>query len=336
MVRELLTYAKNPVIVLATFLLLIAPILLNVAGKPFYANMIFLSLMYGIAALAWNLMQGYTGMFSLGHAVFFGVGAYTVMVALLYYNVTPWIGIWLAGVTAAVVGLILGVPLLRLRSHWFTLATIALGEIFRLVFAHWEYVGAAKGLQAPIVGPDKALYYMQFVGPFTYVYIALLVLVVEIIVLYKVVNSRIGYYFQTIREDELVAKTLGVNTFQYRMFSLVLSSFFTGLAGGLYAARFHYVDPFAVFDLITVSTYIAIAGIVGGIYSFIGPLIGAFIFIPAAEYVRATIVSAFPRVFGLHVVVVGVILLLISVFVPEGVMGYLKRKRLIERVLRVG
>ena len=324
--RELMRYARNPVVVLVSVLLLALPALFSMTGQPFYANMLFLSLMYGVAALAWNLMQGYTGMFSLGHAAFFGVGAYTVMVAMLYYNVSPWIGIWLAGVMAAVVGFLLGFPLLRLRSHWFTLATIAVGEIFKLAFAHWGYVGAARGLQAPIVGPNKALYYMQFTGPFVYVYVALLVLLVELVVLYRVVNSRTGYYLQTIREDEIVAKTLGIDTFRYRMLSLVISSFFTGLAGALYAVRFHYVDPFAVFDLITISTYIAVAGIIGGIYSFIGPLVGAFIFVPAAEYVRVKIVSAFPRVFGLHVVVVGVILLLISLFLPEGVMGYLKRK----------
>lgn len=324
--RELMRYARNPVVVIVSALLLALPALFSMTGQPFYANMLFLSLMYGIAALAWNLMQGYTGMFSLGHAAFFGVGAYTVMVAMLYYNVSPWIGIWLAGVMAAVVGFLLGFPLLRLRSHWFTLATIAVGEIFKLAFAHWGYVGAARGLQAPIVGPSKALYYMQFTGPFVYVYVALLVLLVELVVLYRVINSRTGYYLQTIREDEIVAKTLGIDTFRYRMLSLVISSFFTGLAGALYAVRFHYVDPFAVFDLITISTYIAVAGIIGGIYSFIGPLVGAFIFVPAAEYVRVKIVSAFPRVFGLHVVVVGVILLLISLFLPEGVMGYLKRK----------
>ena len=324
--RELIGYARNPVVVLVAVLLLALPALFSMTGQPFYANMLFLSLMYGVAALAWNLMQGYTGMFSLGHAAFFGIGAYTVMVAMLYYNVSPWIGIWLAGVMAAAMGFLLGFPLLRLRSHWFTLATIAVGEIFKLAFAHWKYVGAARGLQAPIVEPGKALYYMQFTGPFVYVYVALLVLLVELVVLYRVVNSRTGYYLQTIREDEIVAKTLGIDTFRYRMLSLVISSFFTGLAGALYAVRFHYVDPFAVFDLITISTYIAVAGIIGGIYSFIGPLVGAFIFVPAAEYVRVKIVSAFPRVFGLHVVVVGVILLLISLFLPEGVMGYLRRK----------
>ncbi|MET1128806.1 MAG: branched-chain amino acid ABC transporter permease [Thermoproteota archaeon] len=326
-------YLLSPFVALLLALLIAVPFIFSAAGAPFYVNMIFLSLMYGIAALAWNLMQGYTGMFSLGHAVFFGLGAYTVMVLLVRYGVTPWLGIWVGGAVASLAALVIGFPLLRLRSHWFTLATIAVGEVFKLAFAHWEFVGAARGLQAPIVEPSRAAYYAQFPSPLVYVYVALGVLAVELALLYRVVNSRLGYYFQAIREDELAAKMLGVDTFRYRMLSLLISSFFTGLAGALYAVRFRYVDPFAVFDLITVSTYIAIAGIVGGIYSFVGPLVGAFVFVPAAEYVRAAVVSAFPRVYGLHVVVVGVILLAISLLAPEGIMGVLSRRGLLERVV---
>ncbi|WP_338251927.1 branched-chain amino acid ABC transporter permease [Pyrodictium abyssi] len=324
--RGLRGYTRSPYVWAASLLLVASPIVFMKLGLPFYANMVFLALMYGIAAMAWNLMQGYTGLFSLGHAVFFGVGAYTTMILAKYYGVTPWLGIWAAGVLAAAVGFLLGFPLFRLRSHWFTLATIAVAEIFKLLFAHWGYVGGSAGLQMPIVGPDEQLYYLQYPGPYIYVYVALLVLLVELVVLYAVVNSKIGLYLQTIREDELVAQTLGVDTFRYKMIAMVVSGFFTGLAGALYAVRFRFVDPFAVFDLITISTYIAVAGIVGGIYTFIGPLVGAFIFVPAAEYVRATIVQAFPRVFGLHVVIVGVILLVISLFVPEGVVGYLQRR----------
>ena len=305
--------------------LLVLPFLLDSIGMAFYVNMIFLALMYGIAALAWNLMMGYTGLFSLGHAVFFGVGSYTVAILALYYNVTPWVGLILAGVTAGLLGLVLSPPLLRLRSHWFTLATIALGEIFRLSFAHWDYVGGSSGLQMPI--SERRLYYLQFTGATIYSYIALGVLAVELIVLWRIVNSRIGFYLQTIREDELVAQTLGINTFKYKTIALAISAFFTGIAGGLYTVRFRYVDPFALFDLITISTYIAVAGIIGGIYTFLGPLIGSFIFIPVSEYVRANIVQAFPRIYGLHVTVLGVILLVISLFAPEGILGYLKKRR---------
>ncbi len=333
---EIARQALSLPVLVAAFLLVVTPFGLYLADLPFIANMMFLSLMYAIAAMAWNLLMGYTGQLSIGHAVFFGVGAYTTMILVVYYDVTPWIGMFVAGAVAALVGLGLGVPFFRLRSHWFTLATIAAGEIFKLVFNNWEYVGSSAGLQMKIVPEGKALYYLQYAASYVYIYVALLVLAIELVVLYRIVTSREGFYLQAIREDELAAKTLGINTFKYKMMAMGISAFFTGMAGALYAVRYHFVEPAAVFDVITVSTYIAVAGIIGGIYHFAGPIIGSFIFLPAAEYVRVTIVARFPRLFGLHVFVLGVVLLVVSLFAPDGILGwmekrgYIRRRRVIE------
>jgi len=321
---------RSPIILAISIVLLILPIIFQYLNLPFPANMLFLALMYAIAAMAWNLLTGYTGQLSIGHAIFFGIGAYTTMILMLYYKITPWIGIVISGFMAMIVGLALGVPLFRLRSHWFTLATIASAEIFRLVFMVWPYVGGSAGLQAPIVAPEEKLYYIQYAGPFIYCYIALAILAIELIVLHRIVNSKIGYYLQAIREDENAAAVLGVNVFKYKMIAMAYSAFFTGLAGALYTIRFRFVDPFAVFDLITISVYIVVAGIIGGIYSFIGPLIGAFIFLPITEYVRVEIVARFPRYYGLHVCVVGIILLIISMLLPEGIYGFLEKKGIIK------
>jgi len=321
----------SPVPLIVTVLLIVAPAAFYLLDAPFLANMLFLALMYSIAAMAWNLLAGYTGQLSIGHAIFFGVGAYTTMILMLYYGITPWIGMFVAGVVAMLVGLGLGVPLFRLRSHWFALATIATAEIFRLMFMVWDYVGGSAGLQAPIVPPEQRLYYLQYAGPFVYCYIALGILAVELAVLHRVIGSKTGYYLQAIREDEDAAATLGINTFKYKMIAMAYSAFFTGMAGALYAIRFRFVDPFAVFDLITISVYIVVAGIIGGMYSFLGPIVGSFVFLPAAEYIRTTIVAQFPRYFGLHVFVVGVVLLAIALLAPEGIYGFLERKGIIKR-----
>jgi branched-chain amino acid transport system permease protein len=326
-IKEDLTSLSKPAYAISAILLLLLPIVLEYYHKDFYVNMIFLSLMYGIAAMAWNLMMGYTGLFSLGHAVFFGVGAYTVMVLEVKYHITPWIGIPLAGASAAFLAVLISFPFLRLRTHWFTLGTIALGEVFKLGFAHWSYVGGAAGLQAPMVPPSQKLLYLQYKGAFVYVYLAIAVLAIELFVLKRIVNSKLGYYLVTIREDEIAAESLGINTFKYKTISMIISGLFTGLAGSLYAVRFEYVDPFAVFDLITISTFISVAGIIGGVYTFLGPLLGAFVLMPIEEYIRATVVSALPRVYGLDIAVLGVIILLISLFWPEGILGYIEKKR---------
>ncbi len=321
--------------VLLSVLLLIIPFIFWLLDLPFPVNTLFLCLMFSILAMAWNLLEGYAGQLSFGHAVFFGVGAYATMILMLYYKITPWIGIFIGGFVAAIVGLALGVPLFRLRSHWFSLATIAVGEIFTLTFIAWDYVGGSAGLQAPIVPPDQALYYLQYAGPYVYTYIALGILGLELLVLYLLVNSRIGFYLQAIREDESAAMSFGINPFKYKMIAMFFSALFTGMGGGLYTVRFRFIDPFAVFDLITVSVYITIAGILGGIYSFIGPIVGSFIFIPISEYVRVQIVARFPRYYGLHVFVLGVILLAISLLAPEGIMGWLEKKGIVKKRLAI-
>ncbi len=315
--------------------LILLPLIFKAADLPFPANVLFLSILYSILAMGWNLLAGYAGQLSIGHAVFFGVGAYTTMILMLYYNITPWIGMVIGGLIASVVGAGLGVPFFRLRSHWFTLATIATGEIFKLAFIPWKWVGGSAGLQPPIVPSDKAFYYLQYAGPFVYIYIALLFLLIEVIVLYRVVNSRIGYYLQAIREDEEAAMTMGINPFKYKMIAMILSAFFTGIGGGLYTIRFRFVDPFAVFDIITISVYIVVAGILGGMRSFIGPIVGSFIFIPLTEYVRVNVVARFPRYYGLQVFVLGVVLLIISLSLPEGLMGWLKKKGYMEERLAI-
>ncbi len=231
-------------------------------------------------------------------------------------------------------GFSIGCSLFRLKSHWFTLATIAATEIFKLIFISWEWVGGAAGLQPPIVSPELSLYYLQYAGPFVYAYIAIGILALEVVVLHAVVNSKIGFYLQAIREDEFAAMSVGINPFKYKMIAMFISAFFTGIGGGLYTVRFRFIDPFAVFDLITISVYIVVAGILGGIYTFVGPIVGSFIFMPITEYVRAQIVARFPRYYGLHVLVLGIILAVITLMMPEGVMGWLEMKGFVKR--RIG
>ena len=322
---------KGLIIIGVSIALIVLPVIFMLLDLPFPANVIFLCLLYSIMAMAWNLLFGYTGQFSLGHSIFFGVGAYTTMIGMLYYKVTPWIGMFIGGLIAAVVGLALGVVLFRLRSHWFALATMAIQEMFLLLFIPWNWVGGSAGLQAPIVPPEEALYYIQYTGPYVYAYIALAILAIEVLVMYFIVNSKLGYYFQAIREDEDAAMSMGINPFKYKMISMFFSALFTGIAGGIYVVRFNFIDPFTAFDLIGIAVYMLVAAIIGGVYSFVGPIVGSFIFIPITEYVRDYIVARFPRYYGLQVFAIGVVVLVISILAPEGVMGWLEKKGLIKR-----
>jgi len=299
--------------------------LLEVYGLGFAAAVLFLVLMYSSMGLAWNLMGGYTGVVSFGHGVFFGVSAYITMSLWLFYDITPWIGIPTGGICASLLAAALSF-LFRLRGHWFALATIALLYMFQLFFIVYAPGGAA-GLQAPIIPPEKQLYYVAFKGPYFYNYLVLAVLIVEVLMIWKLVNSRIGYYLQAIREDEDVAKALGINPYKYKLLAFIISGFFWGIAGGLYAVRFRFIDPYAVFDLILISEYPVIATLLGGLYEFWGPFVGTAIFVPIAEYIRAGIVSAIPRYYGLHYLISGAVFLAIVYATPEGVLGSLRSRK---------
>lgn len=335
LLKEQFKGKRGQVLLTISALLVSAPLAFWKFDLPFPANTLFLCLLYAILAMGWNILAGYGGQLSVGHAVFFGIGAYTTMILMLYYGITPWIGIFIGGLIAGLNGLALGVPLFRLRSHWFTLATIATGEVYTLIFVTWTWVGGSAGLQPPIVPPELSLYYLQYAGPYIYIYLALAILAVEVLVLYKIVRGKIGFYLQAIREDEDTAMSIGINPFKYKMIAMFISAVFTGIGGGLYTVRFRFVDPFAVFDLITISVYIIIAGILGGMYTFVGPIVGSFIFIPISEYVRVNVVARFPRYYGLHVFVLGVILLLIAIAMPEGVVGWLEKKGIIKRKINL-
>ncbi|RLG63580.1 hypothetical protein DRO02_06300 [archaeon] len=333
--RKLKMELKGPlslILLAVTGILITLPLLVR---NPFLINTLMLSFLFGFAALAWNLMAGYTGLLSFGHAVFFGIGAYTTMILLLWWRITPWIGMLAAGVTAGLVGFVIGIPFTRLRSHWFALGTLALGEVVQIIFINWRAVGGARGLETPIM--PQCLYWLNFVDPTVHYYVIMGLLGVELFILYLIVNGRIGYYLQAIREDETAAMALGINPFKYKLISITISAFLTGIAGGFYTARFGYVDPFSVFGMMYISINISIIGILGGIYSLIGPLIGALVFVPAAEYTRAYIGSHFgARFYGIHLVAFGIILLAVCFIVPDGIMGWVERRGYIRAILGHG
>ncbi|MEM1520389.1 MAG: branched-chain amino acid ABC transporter permease [Candidatus Korarchaeum sp.] len=310
-------------------LLLLLPAVFMVLDLGFAAAALYFCVQYSIMAMAWNFLAGYAGQVSFGHAVFFGVGAYTTMILLLFYEVTPWVGIPIGGVMAALLGLGLSF-LFRLRSHWFSLATLALVTIFLLLFQEFA-PGRAAGLQVPIVPPEKEFYYLRYAGAYYYIYLALAYLGVEVLLMNYLVKRDVGYYLQAIREDEETAMSLGINPFKYKVLAMLVSSFFMGIAGGLYTVRFRFVDPYCVFDILLISIYPVIASLLGGMYTFWGPVVGSFVFVPIFEYVRSNIVTAFPRYFGLHFLVAGIILFLISLRVPRGIVGWLEAKGYVRR-----
>ncbi|MEZ0290662.1 MAG: branched-chain amino acid ABC transporter permease [Sulfolobales archaeon] len=288
----------------------------------FFINALYITMVYMLSALAWNIMGGYTGLISFGHAAFFGVGAYTLALA---YNagVSPWLGFLLSGLISLFYASVVGLPLLRLRGHWFALATIAIGEATKLVFNNWEFVGGNRGIE--LIRKTYSIEWLYFREAIYYNLAALLILTISLVAIYAFLKSRIGYYLQAIRESEETSMIIGLNPHKYRYIAMLVSAFFTGIAGALYTIRYRFIDPFAVMDLF-VSVQIALIAIVGGVYSFSGPLIGSIIVVPIAEYARYLIGGTFgARFFGIHLFIYGIILLILALFYPGGIYSIIKK-----------
>jgi len=304
----------------ALALLLLALLLFPAAFTlPHPRHVMIMIFLYAMLAQAWNLLGGYCGQISLGNAVFFGIGAYTSSILLMWYGLSPWLGM-LAGVLVAVgVSQAIGYPCFRLRGHYFAIATIAIGEIVQTIMINWDALGGARGLWLPI--QPAALANFQFTAKAPYYYIALGMLIASLVATRLVERARIGYYFRAIREDPEAAASLGIAVTRYKLLAIALSAGFTALGGTLYAQYILFIDPESVFPL-SLSILICLVVVLGGVGSLWGPLLGAAVLIPLSEFTRVWFGGTGKAV---DLMIYGGLIVLVAVFQPQGLMGLLRR-----------
>jgi len=290
--------------------------------KPFPQRMMILIFMYALLGEAWNILGGYAGQVSLGHAVFFGIGAYTSTTLLIKVGLTPWLGMVAGIFIAVVVSIIIGYPCFRLAGHYFAIATIALGEIVAIAFLNWKFVGGAIGLFLPLL--DESLLNFEFhSSKAPYYYIILAMLVVTVFIAYKIERSRLGFYFRAIKNDPDAAKSLGIDLTKYKLIAMIISAALTAMAGTFYAQYVLFIDPHTVLPLM-LSIQMCLIPVLGGTGTIAGPIIGACILIPMAEYTRVYLAG---KVSGLHLFIYGFLIMVIAVFQPAGLMGLVQRFR---------
>ncbi len=304
--------------------------------------LIFISVITGSA---WNILGGYAGQYSVGHAAYFGVGAYTTMILLQYHHIAPWYGIW-AGVAVALgVGLVIGSICFRLRGPYFVLASIAVAEIFRVSALNLtDLTNGAEGILLTDIPPLKIgnTVITDFLSKVPFYYSGLVISLAVIAVTWMVQNSKLGYYFQAIREDQDAAHSLGINLTLYKNAALSLSAIFTSLAGSLYGLYIGYIDPGTVLAL-DISVQIVIICIIGGISTILGPMIGAVVLIPFSEALRSNMIAQAlidsglvkeNSVFGAflkdqlshaHVLIYGILLVVVILFMPDGMLGFISK-----------
>jgi branched-chain amino acid transport system permease protein len=288
-------------------------------STPFQQRLGALILLYAIAASAWNIVGGYAGQVSVGHVVFFGCGAYASMTAYSHFALPPLVGIPV-GVAAAVgIAAVIGVPTLRLSGHYFSMATIAVAELVRLIVTNTEYLGAAVGLSGPTV--PRTVLDLSFTSALPYYYLFLSVLVITLLITWWMTNSRMGFYLRAIKDSERAARSLGAPASRIKLYAFMLSAGLTSVAGALYAMMFGFVDPESGLGIL-ISVKMLIMAALGGAGLLFGPLIGAAILVPLEEISNNLLGG---KGAGLTFVVYGAIIVLIARFQPGGILTLIKR-----------
>ena len=276
---------------------------------------------YGYLAQAWNIVGGYAGQLSAGHAAFVGVGAYASALLSVEAGLTPWIGMFVGGVLAAILGAVIGFLGFRfgLRGFYFVLLTVAFAEICRIVALNTSAVGGALGYYITFTGDPRQF---QFQRNWAYYYVALGLMLGATLIVAWIERLRFGQYLVAIRQDESACEALGVDTFRYKMLAMVISSFLTGVGGAFYAFYLFSLQPNAVFG-IPLSVEIIIRVIVGGGGTVLGPILGSFILSPLAELSRTYLAGS--GLTGAHLIVYGILLVAVVLFMPQGAYPYLAR-----------
>jgi branched-chain amino acid transport system permease protein len=317
------------------FYLLIAAAMLVLLALPLvldkYTLGIFVMIFYyAYLGQSWNVLTGYTGHISLGHALYLGTGAYTSTYLAQTFGLSPWIGMFVGGLIASVISLFLGFLGFRfgIRGVYFVIMTIAFAEIARLVVSHVEALGSFSGI---FLDFNPSFVNFQFRGNLPYYYISLGFMICSLIGVRLLEVSKLGRFMVAIREDEEAAQALGVNTFRYNMMSIAISAFMTSLAGTFYANYIFYLHPNTLFGMST-SIELILRPIVGGMGTVLGPLIGSLILTPLSEISRAYFAKG--GLEGLHLILYGILTILVVLFMPRGIIVYIKR--LLKPILQPG
>ena len=292
-------------------------------SDAFYRDIGVAVLLAAISASAWNIVGGYAGQVSVGHATFFGIGAYT---PLLFYTLWGWpllAGIPFGMLLAVGLAVLIGMPTFRLTGHYFSMATIAVAELIRIVTSTWGLVGGAVGLQGPAVA--RGWWDLTFAGDLPYYYIFLAVLALLLFVTYEVQRRRFGFYLRAIKASERAARSLGVPVRLTKLQALALSAAFTSAAGSLYAAKTGFIDPDSGFGIL-VSVQMVIVAALGGAGTLFGPLLGALILIPLQTAANTWLGGGGT---GLTFILYGGIIVLIARFEPGGLCDLWRRLALL-------
>ncbi len=290
--------------------------LLFLAKDPYWLNIIAFTYLMGGLAASWNIIGGFGGQFSLGHGVFFGIGAYVTAIATARYGLSPWLVMVPAAVLAALVAMLISWPTFRLRGPFFAIATMAFNEVAFVLANHFDsFTGGPRGIMIPFKAGFANMIFRERwqYAVLMFVFVAL---VVGITVWLR--RSRLGYYLLAVREDEDAARASGINVLAVKLQGMALSAFLTAIGGTLFTMYLRFIDPPTLFTLQDVGVKFALLSLIGGVGTIAGPLLGAALIVPFENFLRAELADALP---GMNLAILGLLMVLAALFMKRGVVG---------------
>jgi branched-chain amino acid transport system permease protein len=309
-------------LIVAFCLAAIAAVVPLFVKDSYVQNIMVLTLMWGALSQSWNILSGYCGQISLGHALYFGIGAYTTTLLFTKFGVLPWFGMLGGGAISAVIAMGLGYPCFRLRGHYFVIATIVIAEIGLLLFHNWDWAGAAMGIEIPVRG-DSWLKFQFPRSKLPYFYFALALACVAWFVTWWLEDSKWGYWWRAVKDNPDAAESLGVVVFNSKMGAAAVSAFLVAVGGSFYAQFVSYIDPESIMGF-HISLLMALPAVLGGIGTLWGPMLGAVILIPLTELTRS---YAGGSGRGVDLIVYGGLIVAISLARPQGLIGLFSPRR---------
>jgi branched-chain amino acid transport system permease protein len=310
-------------------LALLAIVLVLLCTAPWWANDYLLTvlvtiLFFAYCGQAWNVMMGFAGQLSLGHAIYIGLGAYTAAVLYVQFGIAPWIGMIAAIAVAAICGALIGYLAFRFRvgGVYFAILTIAFAEFARIGFDHFNWVGGSAGFFLPVANYVRSDLWNLRGSPTMFFYVILALTAAAFVLCRLLMRSRTGYYWLAIREDEEAARSLGINTFRYKLVAVVISAGMMAVAGVYFAFFYNNLFPEQVFQ-ISRSIEVILPTIIGGIGTLFGPVIGAFLLTGLSELMQNVLAAFDLDLPGAKQVFYGISLLLVVIVLPDGIWPWL-------------
>jgi branched-chain amino acid transport system permease protein len=293
-------------------------LVLPLLSSPFAIDIYIRVLLFAFIGVAWNLMGGYAKQLSLGHAAYFGLGAYTSTILQIRFDISPWLGMLAGGGVAMLASLPIGALCFRLRGPYFAIATIATAQVLMLLFLKFrDFAWGAEGTTIPNLGDAPLM--MQFDGKAPYYYIALALLTIGLLITYAIERSWMGYYLVAVGEDEDAAEAIGVDALRMKRHIYLISAFLTALAGTFYVQYIYFIDPNVAFSF-NISVEAALVSIVGGVGTLWGPVVGTVLLETTSALLQSWLGSGRG---GVQLTIYSLILIAVIMYRPAGLIGVL-------------